>query len=266
MSTDIALKQEKEYYEVMEKVVAGGDISKLSAKERMIYYNKTCQSVGLNPLTRPFEFIHLNGKLTMYTKKDATEQLRSIHGVSIYKIDKEVIDDIYVVTAYAKDKNGKEDIGTGAVVIAGLKADAKANAFMKAETKAKRRVTLSICGLGMLDESELDTVKNAAPYVEPAIAEVSEEDYNWACKFLQETVCAHVESHFIPILCDKAIAISSQEDMEEFIKVKDDPKMKDAIKYAAKDVPDFVTAMKMVVKYKEKMLQENSEIIAEPAM
>lgn len=30
---------------------------------------------------------------------------------------------------------------------------------MKAITKAKRRVTLSICGLGMLDESELETIK-----------------------------------------------------------------------------------------------------------
>jgi hypothetical protein len=29
---------------------------------------------------------------------------------------------------------------------------------MKAESKAKRRVTLSICGLGMLDESETDTI------------------------------------------------------------------------------------------------------------
>ena len=29
---------------------------------------------------------------------------------------------------------------------------------MKAETKAKRRVTLSICGLGMLDETEVETV------------------------------------------------------------------------------------------------------------
>jgi hypothetical protein len=29
---------------------------------------------------------------------------------------------------------------------------------MKAETKAKRRVTLSICGLGLLDETEVETV------------------------------------------------------------------------------------------------------------
>jgi hypothetical protein len=40
-----------------------------------------------------------------------------------------------------------------------------ANALMKAETKAKRRVTLSICGLGMLDESEVESIPGAA--VEP---------------------------------------------------------------------------------------------------
>jgi hypothetical protein len=40
-----------------------------------------------------------------------------------------------------------------------LKGDALANALMKAETKAKRRVTLSIAGLGWLDETELETVK-----------------------------------------------------------------------------------------------------------
>src|SRR5262249_53952504 len=32
---------------------------------------------------------------------------------------------------------------------------------MRALTKAKRRVTLSICGLGMLDESEIESIKGA---------------------------------------------------------------------------------------------------------
>jgi len=39
-----------------------------------------------------------------------------------------------------------------------LKGDALASALMKAETKAKRRVTLSIAGLGWLDETELATI------------------------------------------------------------------------------------------------------------
>jgi hypothetical protein len=36
-----------------------------------------------------------------------------------------------------------------------------ANALMKAETKSKRRVTLSICGLGFLDETEADSIPGA---------------------------------------------------------------------------------------------------------
>jgi len=35
---------------------------------------------------------------------------------------------------------------------------------MKCETKAKRRATLSICGLGMLDESELETIPGAVVF------------------------------------------------------------------------------------------------------
>jgi len=37
--------------------------------------------------------------------------------------------------------------------------------MMKAETKAKRRVTLAICGLGFLDESEVDSIKGATQVV-----------------------------------------------------------------------------------------------------
>jgi len=49
----------------------------------------------------------------------------------------------------------------GATSLAGLRGDNLANAFMRAETKAKRRVTLSICGLGFTDESEVDSIPGA---------------------------------------------------------------------------------------------------------
>jgi hypothetical protein len=67
------------------------------------------------------------------------------------------------VTAQATDKTGRVDESIGAVPVENLKGEAKANAIMKGETKAKRRVTLSICGLGMLDESEVESVKGATP-------------------------------------------------------------------------------------------------------
>jgi hypothetical protein len=66
-----------------------------------------------------------------------------------------------VVTAEATDRTGRTDSSIGAVSIAGLKGEAKANALMKAETKARRRVTLALCGLGVLDESEIETIPGA---------------------------------------------------------------------------------------------------------
>lgn len=155
--------------ELQEKVLAGGDLSKLSSQERLTYIGAVCNSLGLNPLTRPFEYINLGGKLTLYARKDATEQLRSLRGISIEIVSREVVDDTYVVTARAVDASGRRDESIGAVSIGGLKGDAKANAIMKAETKAKRRVTLSISGLGLLDETEIETIPGAQPLRERGI-------------------------------------------------------------------------------------------------
>lgn len=147
---------------VLEQVVVQGDLSKLQPAERVAYYKTVCESLGLNPFTKPFEYINLNGKLTLYAKRDATDQLRSLRGVSVEITSREMYgDSIYVVTARARDSQGRTDEAIGAVSIAGLKGEALANAIMKAETKAKRRVTLSICGLGWLDETEVATVPDA---------------------------------------------------------------------------------------------------------
>lgn len=150
-------------YSIMENVVADGDLSKLTPKQRVEYYHKTCESLGLNPLTRPLEYQRFNGKVVLYARKECTEQLRFMHKVSIYKMEKETFDGVFVVTAYARTADGKEDVSTGAVPIHNLKGEALANAFMKAETKAKRRVTLSVCGLGYLDENEVNTIAGSQP-------------------------------------------------------------------------------------------------------
>lgn len=150
-------------WEVMEKVVVKGDLAALSPQERVLYYRQVCESLGLNPLTRPFDYIVLNGKLTLYARKDAADQLRRIHGISVQIISREFIDalGLYVVTARATTADGRTDEAIGAVSVKGLAGENLANAIMKAETKAKRRVTLSVVGLGWTDESEVDTIPGA---------------------------------------------------------------------------------------------------------
>jgi hypothetical protein len=155
-----------------------------------------CDSVGLNPLTKPFEYISLSGRLVLYARKDATDQLRDKRKVNIIKLERERMDSIYTVTAYAQTADGRQDSSIGAVNIENLKGDALANAIMKAETKAKRRVTLSICGLGMLDETELETIPNVTiiegdngngngkqPEPERPAVTIPEMSYETACTF-----------------------------------------------------------------------------------
>lgn len=154
---------------VVEQVLIKGDLSSLSPAQRAEYYSKVCESVGLNPMTKPFEYITLNGKLTLYALRACTDQLRSIYSVSVEDLAETERDGVFIVTAKVKNGQGRTDIAKGAVSIGGLKGEALANALMKAETKAKRRATLSICGLGWLDESEVDSIPGAVRG-EPIIA------------------------------------------------------------------------------------------------
>lgn len=145
----------------VEQALIQGDLRQLNAEQKVNYYLKVCESLGLNPYTKPFDYLMLNGREVLYATKNATDQLRSKHRVSITTTDSARIDDLFVVTASARAADGRTDSSIGAVNINGLKGDALANAMMKAETKAKRRVTLSLCGLGMLDETELETVRDS---------------------------------------------------------------------------------------------------------
>jgi|GEM_PF-1623652 len=154
-----------------------GDLGRLSAEERVRYYEAVCASVGLNPLTQPFEYIVLDGKLTLYAKKNCAEQLRQIHGVSTEIKSRETADGVHTVHVAATTRDGRtdEDIGSVSLVhppivngqpnsragqpLTGLEL---ADALMTAITKAKRRATLSVCGLGMLDETEIASLRGKA--------------------------------------------------------------------------------------------------------
>src|ERR671910_3303539 len=162
--------------EIVNKVVIGGDLTDLDAAQRAEYYHAVCRSLGLSPLTKPFEYLNLNGKLRLYALRDCADQLRRLHGISIYIANRERLSDVYVVTARAKDRQGREDESTGAVPLGNLRGEALANALMRAETEAKRRVTLSIAGLGWLDETELETVPHSRP-VTPAEQDASAEGH-----------------------------------------------------------------------------------------
>ena len=129
----------------VEEALMMNNFEKLPAEARVAYLHQLCESMGLNPLSHPFEFIKLNGRWTLYAKKGCTDQLRAVNGVNIEIVENTIHDhQVYVhVRATVPDDRfptgvrSDEDIG---VVFIGKGADALNNR-MKAVTKAKRRVS-----------------------------------------------------------------------------------------------------------------------------
>jgi len=154
----------------LERVLVAGDLAGLNESQRIEYYKAVCESLGLNPLTRPFEYLRLNGRLVLYATRAAADQLRAIHGISILDVRIEHRDDLITVTVRGRTRDGREDVEVGVVSVSGLRGDALANAQMKALTKAKRRLTLSLAGLGWLDESEAETIPGAQRVSEQQLA------------------------------------------------------------------------------------------------
>lgn len=145
---------------VVSALILNGDLSKLSAADKIKYYNGYCDRLGLDPFTKPFDILRLNGKEVLYCTRIGSQQLNKLHGVSHSITSREVIEvaGVYQVTARASMPDGRFTESIGATNIASLKGEAYANAIMKAETKAKRRATLDLLGLGVLDETEAEDI------------------------------------------------------------------------------------------------------------
>ena len=153
----------------VEAVMIGGDLAVLSSEQRFNYYLDVCRSLRLNPLTQPFGYISLDGEMKLYAKKDCAEQLRKLNGIGVTDMKREFDEATGILTVEVKglDKWGKVDIASGSLFMKKVVWDNKvrkeypltgqdlANAKMKCETKAKRRLALSMSGLSMPDESEV---------------------------------------------------------------------------------------------------------------
>jgi hypothetical protein len=165
--------------EIIQSLVLNGDLGKMSPEQKVQYYKMFCDRLGLDPLTQPFKLLMLQGKEILYCDRSGAQQLNKLHKISHEIKSRDLIEaaGVYQVTARATGQDGRYTDSIGAVNISGLKGDAYANAIMKAETKAKRRATLDLLGLGMLDETETETIPNASASTilpEPIINDVDE--------------------------------------------------------------------------------------------
>lgn len=150
-------------------LVSGGDTSRLSPAQKTAYYLARCETAGLDPRAQPFAFMKLQGKETLYATKACSDQLAAKHGLRVTITDQRTEDGIRIVTAHVEAKDGRVTEEIGALSIKGLQGEALANALMKVVTKAKRRAVLSVCGLGALDETEVESIPGALHVAPPPL-------------------------------------------------------------------------------------------------
>lgn len=169
-----------------ERLVTAGDLVSLTAVERVQYYMAMCDRCGLDPLSRPFDYIKTfektwdgsreitNEKLALYPNQIAAAQLRRIHRVSIKVVDRRSEEGLYMVTCQASTPDGRtiESMGVVPMVTKDgkpLAPSGRANAIKKAETQAYRRATIAICGLDFsgVDEDGGEVMK--AEYFDPPL-------------------------------------------------------------------------------------------------
>ena len=169
---------------LFETLVVNGDLSAMSQDQRIQYYKLVCERVGLDPYQKPFDLIKLSGKLTLYANKNCTAQLCKLHKMQVGIMGRGEETGLYIVTARAAMPDGSFSEDMGVVSVVGLQGEAKSNAILKATTKAKRRAILSACGLGLLDETEVDSIPNAErvelpPITPPNTPEQDEAISTW---------------------------------------------------------------------------------------
>jgi len=158
--------------------LAAKKLENFTEEEKVAHYSEVCEVLGLDPRKRPFEYLYVDNEyegrnLILYVTKAGSNQLRANMGIDIEPVAITIQAGVAIAVANAADKTGRTDSCVGAVTIEGLTGKSLANAVMSAETKAKRRVTISISGIGLLDETEVQDLSGTVTKVVPDAPQVS---------------------------------------------------------------------------------------------
>ncbi len=196
---------EQKQENILGQLITKGNLAMLSEQNRIDYYYMMCDRYGLDPLSKPFDYITTKTKdgevISLYPNTRAAAQMRANQGISVEISGRQLIgEDVYMVTAKAIRRDGTFEECAGCVPIyPNMAPQAKANAYMKAETAARRRATIAACGMA---DSEGDVtpaeIKDGA--LEPS-AEVLETE---VMEPLSKQIAAKIAA--IPGLTSEAVA------------------------------------------------------------
>jgi len=153
--------------ELAERLIIHNDLTKLSAKERLDFYRAKCRWYGLDWRLAPFDYIMTKQGVKLHLNATGTDLLRAQKKITIVDSKWEIVGQLVVSTVEGQMPDGRRDREIGAVSIANARGDDLANAIMKSMTKAKRRLVISMGGIGTDEDTEAEsTTAHIVPAVE----------------------------------------------------------------------------------------------------
>ncbi len=149
------------------------DWTNVSEKDRIRAVVAMCKVLNISPALNPFYFINLpeQGKTPartiLYPGSESTALIAKGNNISLQItnkwLDKE--SNIYFVEGYGIDGAGRKIENIAATYMAGyngvLTGQHRANAMMKTVTKFQRRTVLSMVGLSIPDDDEIERLHEA---------------------------------------------------------------------------------------------------------
>jgi hypothetical protein len=145
--------------QILTNIGLNGSVSHFDKSQKQALLSKLCMTLGLNEETQPFRiYTNSMGEEYIYATKECCAQLRHRECISIEEIDIPIIlGNTISVRVKGSNKHDRTSWEIGSVgVDATLTPAQEAHAIMTAVTKAKRRLTLCLSGLGVLADVELE--------------------------------------------------------------------------------------------------------------
>jgi hypothetical protein len=180
------MDMDNSFENIMAKIIESfGDFSVLTKEEINTYTSFLCDKYGLDKSTQPIRFIKDKNSenIIPYLTRNATDQLRKNLGISVIEENIQFSPNglACIVTVKVQDKEGRTDMDTGSVFIGGLVGNEYSDKIMTCVTKAKKRATISLSGIGILDETEVQGIaegvlRESVQSKEILEGEISEEE------------------------------------------------------------------------------------------
>lgn len=155
---DIAVASPEQAAAGLTHYLGTGDLSKLTGEQRAAIYRRTCDSLGINSLTRPFEWYEFYDpetkakKMVLYPRSACADQLAYQHRIRVEVLEEKIVGSLFKVVLKGTMPSGRTETNLSYLDLTDrdgnpLRGQKLGNAYMKGHTKAKRRLIFGMVGM-----------------------------------------------------------------------------------------------------------------------